>query len=99
MDNSFDHLTKLLKICTNTLSKTPNLQQEERDECLRLIESILTIIHHHTINSTKEPVSFPPPLHDNVMDFLAQDTPVLRPVSYIRMDMSPFFICKSWLSF
>ena len=95
---SIDYLIKLLKVCTNTLSNTPNLQNEEKEECVRIIETIMSIIHQHN-NNVSASQSLHVPIRDGVMDFLAQDSAILRPVSYIRMDMSPFFICKSWLSF
>ena len=95
---SIDYLIKLMKVCTSTLLNTPDLQNEEKEECVRIIETIMSIIHHHN-NNLSASNSLPIPIRDGVIDFLAQNSAILRPVLYIRMDMSPFFICKSWISF
>ena len=71
---------------------TPNIQKEESEECMTITETIMSIIHQHRDNSVSGSQTLSPPIQDTVMDFLAQDNAILRPVSYIRMHMSPFFL-------
>ena len=85
-----ESLLKMLKICSDMLSKNPNLGYIETQECFRIMENIIQNLNNkEDLSSEKKHI---------VQKFL-DELDALHPLSYIDVKTVPFFICKSWVRF
>ena len=81
-------LINLLKICIDTINDH-TLEKIEREECFRIMEAIINIMHTENNNTV-------PDL--DVLELIVKELDILHPLSFLSVNSVTFFIVKSWVT-